>query len=422
MKKRVIASILAFYTIFLCSGCAGKLQRPILHSDTIVSNTPLHHVKNEQTLYEDEVIYKVLISSNSRYLALNRIGPVKIIDLQNNWQLDFPNISGQITFAPNGQQIATAEKNSIKIFSLQPKALIHEWQCKNKPTHIAYSPNGKWIAVSTTESVQVLDSETGRIVFEKPQKNSVAFFSPDNKKLAVIINRNIASLQETAPIEYISGTIILSAWLLDASIGIFKSDSFFIYDLETQDLLVEQTIPDTVIRALAFSKDGRFFAVGMVNDWETLAGGWIDVYQTSKVQKIYSWQSTQFLDGVMFSPLDNCLTEFFSSKTPGIKIHDLTNGEISNQFILKNKSRIEDVVYSQDGKYLAVAVNGLPYGQSSIIIYDAEDNRIIYSSIKDKIINDLAFSPNGEFLATASTKGVALIPMEELRNCKINTK
>lgn len=148
------------------------------------------------------------------------------------------------------------------------------------------------------------------------------------------------------------------------------------------------------------SPDGRFFAVALVNDWNSSFGGGIDIY-SSKGRKVYSWEDSQSLSGVVFSPDSNSVTSYSGSPVGGVTTYDLLNGKLVRK--LNAKGNIVDVAYSPNGQALAVAV--LAQNRSgAVVVYDAKNERVVYSRISDFPVYDVEFISNGHCLLSSGER------------------
>ncbi|MCJ2165599.1 MULTISPECIES: hypothetical protein [unclassified Pseudodesulfovibrio] len=409
--KRYVVLACAVIALLLCVGCAGKLKNPVVELEGAPTGNCAFYsqMKNEKTLLKDQRVYGVTISSDGRHMAIHQLFKTDmIINPENGWQLALDKGTTFQAFSPDGKALLTSTDEVIRIRALQTGETIHEWGSLDSPRHVSYSSDGKMLAYSTKTSVRVINVEDGKLLFERPMEDCVAFFSPDCQRLAVVTKKNVAG----RPFEYITGTI----WLLDATVGLFADDELHLYDLASGQTIVDQTLVDSVAVSTQFSHDGRFLALGALKDWETAGFGEIRLYDPASGKTMYSWTAPQELRGIALSPDGNLLTTYSALRGADMMTYDLVNGRKVQQFTSEEAAGIMDATYSPDGRYLAMAIQAYPVGgQGAIVLFDVVNGRVAYSNITQKAIYSVDFFPDGNVLAACSEEGVRLIPLTELQ-------
>ena len=176
--------------------------------------------------------------------------------------------------------------------------------------------------------------------------------------------------------------------------GVCYRNTIPIWDVQSGQLLRSLESSSVHEVAVAFSPNGKQIATGGFADnirlWDLATG---QLIQTIDALTPPVWE-------LAFSPNGDSLASANfnrSSLSPSIHLWNTTNGELLWDYKDDDKRLIVlSVDYSPDGKTLA-------YGTfDSALILDAEKGTLIASLPIPNHVGDLAFSPDGKFLATAS--------------------
>ena len=303
-------------------------------------------------------------------------------------------ITGNIAFTPDGNRLAAAGSIGIWIYDVRPgkeKELELLTGHTGEVTFITFSHDGKLLASGGKDgTVRLWDVVTGeekkQLIGHKWTISSLAF-APDGKTLASAIGHEAEMIPPQIGVE-----IDIKLWNID--IGEVTAT----FRGHAKD-----------ITSLAFSHDG-----------ETLVS-------SGKDRKVLLWdistgKSTPLLTEhkrnvifVGFSPDGKTIATGSSDDT--VKLWDATIGSLKNTIIEPGTIGVSSVAFSPKDAILAVG------GYSSTIrLWDLEKKTCIrtFKGHKDNVPS-IAFSPDGNTLATAGDASDSAIMLWDLRAAKHRT-
>jgi WD40 repeat protein/transcriptional regulator with XRE-family HTH domain len=312
----------------------------------------------------------------------------------------------RLAFHPDGEQLAVADSELIKIWDLESETVI-----KTLPGHegdvwsIEFSSDGQQLASGGTDrTVRIWDIATGESLVLEGHTLAIEglAFKPDGN------------------------------WLATAS----DDQTMKIWDTETGELLRDVTGFPDVADSVAFSSDGtRLAAAG--------TGAYIRIWDATTIDGDEILRIEENVSGVTFSPEG---TKIAAASGSNVKIWDASTGQELDTLI-GHTGWVIDVVFSPDGKQLATTsfdgttkVWSITPGQESITIsgrgigfahvafrpdatqfatdgvdgsatiWDAATGEAKQTFIghTDRVVG-IAFSPDGRLLATVSFDGMAIV-------------
>lgn len=268
---------------------------------------------------------------------------------------------------------------SISADNLDQVVELARWG-KGVITDAIFSPDGKQIAVGTTLGVSLYQADTldEILYFETGASVNSVVFSPDGETLATGLNDNTAKLWKTS-----DGTLLKS---FDGHV----------------DEKPKKDSEKPEITSVAFSPDGSQVAGGSsdgtVSLWQVLDGILVNTFKNH----------TDTVSSVLFSPDGE--TIFSASRDGKVHMINIADNRIIHTFLGVG---IIDASISNDGKILATYdayyyyQGGIKHTEDKLILWDVASGEKMDDVLKrgfienKEITTNLAFSPNGQFIAAA---------------------
>jgi eukaryotic-like serine/threonine-protein kinase len=273
---------------------------------------------------------------------------------------------------------------------------------RDRQEPVAQSPDGRWVAIGGFDFfVRVLDTATGKIKGQPLKLSAAALsiaFSPNSRRVVIGCQNGTAAIWEfggtkpSVPLRSREGEVAAVAYSPDGRLvltgGWNGSEGAQLWDAETGDPVGEPLPNCDTVRSVAFSPDGRRFAIGCRDSgratlWET---------QTRRlVQTIRHGKGVLFLT---FSP-DSCLL-LTGSEDLFARILNAENGETLHS--LKHAWFVSAGAFSPDGTRILTG----SYDKGRV--WDVKTgNPLIPPLTHSDLVTSVAFSPDSKRLLTAST-------------------
>ncbi len=279
-----------------------------------------------------------------------------------------------IAFSPDGKTLAAYcdQDWTLKLWDTASGKLKQSWKPGNKLiTAVAFSPDGKKLAVGGYGSkiyfgrVMVLDAESGKELWGRDSRDRADLgwyarleFWHDGKTLAGLCGTTDVNLFDAQTgelkqkLEECTGSFssaLSPDGKLLASAGYYTVE---LWDGQTGKL--ERKLGEdkkSIFVAVAFAADGaEVVAVrwpNLLESWDARTG------KAKRTLKIDDWAMDFTRDAVAFSP--DC-KQIATRKGKAVEVRDIQTGEKKQS--LTAKTNIALIVYSRDGKMLAVAEEG----------------------------------------------------------------
>ncbi|MBI1246799.1 hypothetical protein GC197_03015 [bacterium] len=340
-----------------------------------------------------------------------------------------------VAFSPDGKTVVIGYDpsmpdgtNFLALWDLETDEQRPITGGEHKARRVAFSPDGKWFAAncgSVDSGVPIFDVESGKVVHSLKDINDVmalAFF-PDGKRMAIAAGtfhprveiRNVDNDTTEANIPIESFKIDSLAISSDGNyIGIGTDKGFAnVWDVKAKTLLPFKAIDEGNIEGIAFSPDNQVLITGgsggKVATWDFHA-------KPAKEPKL--WHKAGFLGSRITAVAISQDGKLFTTGGAGdgqVLVWEAATGKgiatIENKFPIE---RTNCLAISPSGKQVAIGTNtnivtldSLPDGKQEKQIdwpeFDREKNP------RDApMIFDVAYSPDGKWLATVGKKQVAI--------------
>lgn len=303
---------------------------------------------------------------------------------------------GDMTFSPDGRLLATwSFEKTIRLWETQSgrlkAALVVK---KGMVSSVAFSPDARTVATASLNehSIRLWDAETGQPQAILNRENECDYggyvsigdvvFSPDGRTLIASGDYNIC-LWDTASWQMVKASLP-DPHLKTQQTKIIKHGKW-----EDQQRTFSHN--DTIYRMI-LSPDGR-----------TLATGSRDF--TAKLWDAATWQFKQRMQHsgrvitLAFSRDGRTLATGSDDTTA--KLWDVETGKL--KAILEHRGTVWSIDFSPDGKLLATSADN----DHAVKLWDAQSGKMLDSMSEARY--PVAFSPDGQTLATGGKKGTVLL-------------
>ena len=336
-----------------------------------------------------------------------------------------------LDFSPDGTLLATGcDDTTVKIWEVATGKLLHTIDDhEDEVRAVAFSPDGQLVASTDISGVVLLlDPSSGAVIrkIENDAEGSMLTFHPDGNKIAwggrngeihlwdtrgTLLGKMVGHVDLISRLHFSEdgNTLASSSWDTTARI----------WDVETMSMT----------RRIRTGRMGLYDVFYIANGKQIVAGDWdaINVYDVESGKRLQRFRaSPERLVTLAISPDERYLT---AGSYSSIKIWDLKTGE-ELPSLTGHSGVVEEITFSPDGWRFATGgedqtikiwdINALvrgsalgdPIRESETQDNDDDENAQEKESKPQPThigngITGIAFSPDGNILATSSTTGIA---------------
>jgi WD40 repeat protein len=399
------------------------------------------------------VVWKIAFSPDSKYLVTNdENGSAQVWNTTSRLEVTDPKHAGKVM-----KVASRAGRKYLTMGSSDAGRTVRVWEAPSgrevarvrlgigQGEFIAVSPDGKYFVTYTGSAVRLWETSSGREVARLVGAGRDALFSPNGKYLV--------TGDHTSPTwvwEVTSGYEVGYAMKHEDSIKavVFSPDGKYlatvsedkttwVWSATNGHQVARLKHGDSMVSSIAFSRDGKYLAAaswdGTARVWETTSGREITRLITEEAATLntlkkfrqrlgsdsgygFSYENT-----LAFSPDGKYLVKASLDET--VQMWEVSSGR--EVMRLKNDAprivkldklhppNLSAITFSRDGRYLATITNGYlktkePSNDSkeasSIRVWEVNSGReVAHMNYDSKHVKTIAFSPNGRYLATATS-------------------
>ncbi len=380
----------------------------------------------------DSYVYNVAFSPDGKILAsVAYENTIKLwaVTAGAELRLFSDYIAVGMAFSPTQGILATADFDTIKLWNIASHQVLNTLE--GSAAGIAFSPDGKILASGYNTTIQLWDVaklELRTLGYEEIVQSLV--FSPDGTKLASEsgttikiwdvasgqVLRTLTGKNEAGGSEGVGDLVGHNDYVYSVAfspngavlaVGYSKAP-IKLYDASTLRLLAELKTPIGLAFSIAFSPDGKLIAAGGgrvgTDGYESIVQIW-DV-ATLEQQLLLDDFNDYPVNSLVFGP-DGTLLATGEGNGMGVtgsaKIWNVATGELLDQFGIlfgdlfpSAYNYVSDVAFTPDGTLLATAS-----GNGEVLIWDVAKHMINKVLTRPPFLgSSLAISPDGKLLAT----------------------
>lgn len=395
------------------------------------------------------------------FFSANQLGPVRIWDVKTRQPLWEAAPARNSALSADGRWLATGDlAGAVRWWEVDSRRELAHWPADSRTAgavhHLSFAPDGSRLVASSSMAARVwklsatAPSDSRALVLDHPDSHDVlsATFSEDGDRIATVCTDHTVRLWTDLDKEEPHGHLLrghadevwCSAWRrgADAFISAGKDREVLVWSAQPPP--ADITLPDSSWRPPLFSPDSQWLLTEIGGAQQTRAALWrIDGHIMREFPA--GLQSIQFCDNgrtVLLRNLRDPALEwwpltassasrrlpmpdladvhagyqtgltrdgraaFVVTRLGALVLHDLTTGTETARWQVTgpDPGLIRAVTWSPDGTVVAIGTDRAPY---SVWLCNPATGRVTGLEGHRDQINDLAFSPDGRLLASAST-------------------
>lgn len=399
-SSKLIATPGGFGQIFLYSAVDGALVRVLRgHEGTVTA---------------------VAFSPDGAKLASgDEFGIIKIWNVADGtvsreWRAHIFRAVRGILFSPEGDLLVSAGEDGIEVWDTKNWSLVRQFRQGATTASLAFSADGKVLAIGGFETILIQVSDWKEL---RRLRNSsrVLALSPDGQFLALCGSEiTLVRVSDGKTLQVLRGHadgVNYLAFSHDGKLlaSASQDKTIALWDPIAGRVLRTMTRHNAPVNVVLFSEDDQqLISIGddrTVRVWRTADGIQISQIEGDLAGPTYT---------IAVSPSGSLVA---AARDNEIQILNLADGKLI-QTLTGHRAMVTDLEFSPDGKILvssSCAVELLPEyercPQGEIRFWDPFSGQpiSIWDKGHDELVVDIAFSPDGKFLAAVDRKGEAVL-------------
>lgn len=399
-SSKLIATSGGFGQIFLYSAVDGALVRVLRgHEGTVTA---------------------VAFSPDGAKLASgDEFGIIKIWNVADGtvsreWRAHIFRAVRGILFSPEGDLLVSAGEDGIEVWDTKNWSLVRQFRQGATTASLAFSADGKVLAIGGFETILIQVSDWKEL---RRLRNSsrVLALSPDGQFLALCGSEiTLVRVSDGKTLQVLRGHadgVNYLAFSHDGKLlaSASQDKTIALWDPIAGRVLRTMTRHNAPVNVVLFSEDDQqLISIGddrTVRVWRTADGIQISQIEGDLAGPTYT---------IAVSPSGSLVA---AARDNEIQILNLADGKLI-QTLTGHRARVTDLEFSPDGKILvssSCAVELLTEyercPQGEIRFWDPFSGQpiSIWDKGHDELVVDIAFSPDGKFLAAVDRKGEAVL-------------
>ncbi|MFN4217797.1 MAG: WD40 repeat domain-containing protein [Candidatus Bipolaricaulia bacterium] len=336
--------------------------------------------------------------------------------VSREWSAHTGRVKG-LLFSPEGNLLVSAGYDvKVNVWKTEDWSLVRQFKQDATTASLAFSSDGKLLAIGGFPTILVQVSDWKELRRLQGYSRALAF-SPNGQSLALSYNRSeitLVRVSDGQTLRILRGHAGLVNYLVFSHDGKLlasasEDKTIALWDPGGGRVLRTMTRHDAPVNVVLFSEDDRqLISIGadrVVRFWRTADGIQIGQIEEDLAGPAYK---------IAVSPAGSLVAV---AQNDEIQILNLADGELVRT-LMGHRAIVTDLEFSPDGKTLAsssCAVELLPEDEScpqgEIRLWDPFSGQpiSIWDEGHGELVMDIAFSPDGQFLAAVDRRGSAVL-------------